>query len=434
LTDSVGSSNAILQDPDAQPGTGGGADLTTNSGQVTLGGGVKAESSYVVLGNNLIGGSDHAVAVEVWGTQLGVQTWSRIFEFGSSTADYLTAVWTRGDDLNTGRSQLTLNSQAATIEYNQEVPVNPLGEEQHLIVSVERFAGGGPLRDSVLSSHKAAATGDADFGPGQSVTTPHDVIDLVDSVDQLGRSQFGDDTANASYNEVRIYKGAPPVVVREILHDQGPDAAEVVDNDDDDLPDAWETANGLSATDDGSNDATNEGALGDLDSDGFNNILEMVADSDPSDAASTPTDIDADGLEDAWEQENFGNLDQAAGDDPDDDCDANLVEFNADTDPNSRFSFTDTDDDDLPDSWEVKNFGDITTTDGTFDNDEGVGGLNGNMGYKLTDHIGYTFLLVFIPLGRKFRLPTLGVGRRPEPGIGSALQPPQLHVRVAHRQ
>ena len=50
---------------------------------------------------------------------------------------------------------------------------------------------------------------------------------------------------------------------------------------------------------------------------------------DPSD----PNDTDGDGLPDSWEMAHFGNLDQTATGDPDGDGFNNLAEFNAGTDP-----------------------------------------------------------------------------------------------------
>ncbi|WP_411845889.1 LamG-like jellyroll fold domain-containing protein [Roseibacillus persicicus] len=374
LTDLVGSSDATILDPDGNPTTGGAGDLTSNVGEVTLAGGNKEESSYVLLGNNLIGGRDTAISVELWATQTEVRGWSRIFDFGSGTQDYLLSSWVRNSDLNTARTEFKVAGASALIDLNDAGGVYPLGSEHHMLVTLDRLAGGGELRDSVLNTYSALSSGDADLGlPKGSSVSPLDLVDLNDAVNMLGRSQFGDATASARYNEVRIYKGSPCEVVREVLHDQGPDSPTPVDADGDCMPDAWEVAIGLSPTDDGSTNAAQEGALGDYDSDGSNNITEMVLNSDPTDSASTPADIDADGLDDVWELENFGNLEQDGAGDPDEDCDTNLVEFNASTDPNNRFDFSDIDFDGLPDSWEVKYYGDTLTSDGSLDNDEGIG-------------------------------------------------------------
>jgi hypothetical protein len=98
-------------------------------------------------------------------------------------------------------------------------------------------------------------------------------------------------------------------------------------------------------------------------------------------------DTDADGLDDAWETEHFGHLNETAMGDPDaDGCD-NLCEFTNGTDPNladtdgdgvsdgneiangtDPLDAADEDGDGLPDDWETHHFGN-TDGDGTGDPD-----------------------------------------------------------------
>ena len=79
--------------------------------------------------------------------------------------------------------------------------------------------------------------------------------------------------------------------------------------------------------------------------------------------ASTDPDSDSDGLSDIWENNNFGDLNQDATDDPDDDGHDNLDEYTNGTDPmdssDPLVEIIDSDDDGLPDSWEITNFGDL---------------------------------------------------------------------------
>ena len=58
----------------------------------------------------------------------------------------------------------------------------------------------------------------------------------------------------------------------------------------------------------------------------------------PASAQMEPNDTDNDGLPDTWEMNQFGNLDQGAYDDPDGDLFDNLDEYNAGTDPNDSES------------------------------------------------------------------------------------------------
>lgn len=149
------------------------------------------------------------------------------------------------------------------------------------------------------------------------------------------------------------------VTVDNIYHAPGVELTSPIvlpDADSDGLPDAWETANGLDP-----NDGTGvDGAAGDPDSDGDTNLDEYNAGSDPQDGSSTVDDIDADGLDDAWESGWFGNLAQGPADDPDGDGVDNAAEEAAGSDPTDGFSVPgDSDGDSLADSWELTHFGNL---------------------------------------------------------------------------
>ena len=128
----------------------------------------------------------------------------------------------------------------------------------------------------------------------------------------------------------------------------------LLDSDADGLADDWELNyfSGLA-----------QGATNDFDLDTFNNLAEFTAGSNPTNVLSTPLNIDADGLPDAWEIANFGSLAQTGSDDPDTDGYTNLQEYNAGTNPNNAAATpADTDADGLPDAWEIANFGNLTQT------------------------------------------------------------------------
>jgi hypothetical protein len=85
-------------------------------------------------------------------------------------------------------------------------------------------------------------------------------------------------------------------------------------------------------------------------------------------------DTDNDGLPDTWEMQYWGNLAQTATGDPDNDGFTNLQEYENVTNPTvSDLVPTpdlDTDDDGLPDTWEIQYFGDLDeTANGDVDND-----------------------------------------------------------------
>jgi len=80
---------------------------------------------------------------------------------------------------------------------------------------------------------------------------------------------------------------------------------------------------------------------------------------------------DDDGLPNAWEMKHFGHLGLGPDDDPDGDGYTNLVEYGLGTDPTlNNNGEVDTDGDGLPDQWELKYFGSLSqTSSGDYDGD-----------------------------------------------------------------
>jgi hypothetical protein len=137
----------------------------------------------------------------------------------------------------------------------------------------------------------------------------------------------------------------------------------VTDEDGDGLPDSWEQ-NYFGNLDQGPSE--------DYDGDGYSNLEEYQAGSDPTKSQTIPTDIDGDGLPDIWEQNHFGNLNQGAGDDYDGDDFSNLEEYQAGSNPvDPKITPEDMDGDGLPDSWEQDYFGNLDQgPDDDYDGDD----------------------------------------------------------------
>lgn len=184
-----------------------------------------------------------------------------------------------------------------------------------------------------------------------------DVIEYVDTTVLRGQTYF---YVVFAYNGAGVGPRTDAVQVQTL-----PDA------DLDNLPDVWENTYGLDP-----NDATGaNGAQGDPDKEGLDNLAEYHAGTNPKNA-----DTDADTMDDAWEvSHQFNPTDPTdASDNPDDDGLTNIAEFNAGTDPHDP----DTDTDGMPDGWEVGN-GLNPLAAGDADDDSDGDGLTNQREYQL---------------------------------------------------
>lgn len=134
------------------------------------------------------------------------------------------------------------------------------------------------------------------------------------------------------------------------------------DTDNDGLPDVWELFY--------FGNLTNTPA-GDPDGDGQSNAYEFLHGTDPT-VFNVSGDTDGDGLPDSWEMAHFGTLAYGANDDPDRDGFSNLQEYLAGSDPMNANSVPgDVNGNNLPDAWELANFGGLVTS--AYDDADGDG-------------------------------------------------------------
>ncbi|MFC1582647.1 hypothetical protein ACFL4W_03830 [Planctomycetota bacterium] len=162
------------------------------------------------------------------------------------------------------------------------------------------------------------------------------------------------------------------------------------DADNDGMPDAWETTYFADATagvpgDDGDSDGLNnlaEYQTGTVPTDDDTDGDLFL---DGADATPMMKDTEPDGLDDDWEMVSFSDLDETAGGDPDGDGWTNIDEFQADTDPMNSNSYPepppavgggDGDQDGMLDDWEAAYFGDkADCAPGSDDDGDGVDNL-----------------------------------------------------------
>ncbi|MFL2450488.1 MAG: LamG-like jellyroll fold domain-containing protein [Verrucomicrobiales bacterium] len=207
LIDSIGGSNGVLED-------GGQNQGDVNDGKITLPGGVRADTDFVRLPASLIS-SLESTTIETWTTQYSVQNWSRVFSVGSGTNNVMHMSFSRGTDINL--NELRWNAQSnITLQDFGGRPTNTLDEQIHWVVTVD----GGPEQagQSKISVYK---NGDL----VKEGSTPNKLSELNDTDFFLGRSQWNDNTANASWEDFRIYDGAMDSIGVKVSNKNGPDIA-----------------------------------------------------------------------------------------------------------------------------------------------------------------------------------------------------------------
>lgn len=203
LVDSVGGENGTIVD-------NGDNDGSVSGGQVTLEGGDKGASDYVELPGFLV--SQHEdVTIETWATNHSVQNWSRVFSIGSGQNDVFHMSWSRGTNINQNEFRWNSSGVNLTLQDFGGVPTNAIDEEIHWVVT---FDGGDGATDvTIYKDGEEVASGSAN----------NDLTSLGDSSTWLGRSQWGDAGANASWNEFRIYDEALGAAEVELSFARGPD-------------------------------------------------------------------------------------------------------------------------------------------------------------------------------------------------------------------
>ena len=182
---------------------------------VTISGSGSSHVNYVALGNgsnNILPTTNSPYTIELWATENGLQSWSRIFDFGTTAGgpSNLLWSWTQGTNNPSVISPDSVNFNAATFtpgtEYHIALVVTPSGSGCDL--NWYQFAGNGTLIAS---------------GSDPNNPVPWNISQLTQTNMWLGRSEYGDQDADATYNEVRIWNAALTQVQLTALTTLGPD-------------------------------------------------------------------------------------------------------------------------------------------------------------------------------------------------------------------
>ena len=175
----------------------GNLDGHAAGGRVSLTGGARSAADYVALPAGLLRNRSKAT-VEVWATLHGLRAWSRVFDVGADPANNLFISWSMGTAAGTDRTEFTING----VPHRRDNTLAPFTIDylHHIVLTIEEGAGtGGATRLGIY----------LDGTPRGSFDTSHKLSDLADNNFWLGRSHYaGDETAYASYEEVRIHDRA----------------------------------------------------------------------------------------------------------------------------------------------------------------------------------------------------------------------------------
>ena len=192
LADSVGGSTAVKM---------GGGEITFADGAVTLPGGGNG-TCYLSMGTDVVPASGE-VTIEIWGTQNEVRDWSRIFCIGTAANDFLTMAWSNGGNVNNDFVQLK-NSGTDYIWSTGTMAPYAVGTKYHISMRIVPQEDG---KSNISWAKRDSATGEL-LKSGSKVTSG-----AWTTARYVGRSLwighgFENSDASATYDEVRIWRGA----------------------------------------------------------------------------------------------------------------------------------------------------------------------------------------------------------------------------------
>ena len=174
--------------------------VSVDANRATLSGGARG-TSYLDLGaNRLPNVSSSQATIQLWARQNAVQNWSRIFDFGNGTGNYMMMSWSMGTDPNMDRMEV--RPSGAVVD-NSMAPYS-VGTEY--VISMVVTPGAGSGGSTLLQWYKMDTAGTVLKSGSASVAW--NLSNLSQTNLWLGHSQWPDNDAAASYNELRIWNTA----------------------------------------------------------------------------------------------------------------------------------------------------------------------------------------------------------------------------------
>lgn len=185
LTDSVGGQTASKV-----------GSVTSTGTQYRLAGGSRG-TSYISLGSDVLVSSANSATIEIWATRNAVQKWARIFDFGNDTKHYIMWAW-NNDTSSSDAFSYNDNSNYSTCSTGTD------NTEYCFVVRIINVSGGNA---NVNFRRYNASTGVL-VGENSMTMNSYNLSNMAQGNCWLGHSQWSDNDASASYNEVRIWDRA----------------------------------------------------------------------------------------------------------------------------------------------------------------------------------------------------------------------------------
>ena len=188
-SDSVGGADAVKC----------GSYVSLYGNRVHMGyGGCSWGTGYVDLGTNML--DTTAATIEIWARHDGVESWSRIFDYGRGTSHFFCLSWSRDENIN--QDQVGARSSGGSWEKNDSMAPYEIGTDYYIAVTLEKQG------DATLArwQRRDAATGE--LQKSGTLTMGSGVHTFDDPVLYLGHSQHSSNKdALAAYDEVRVWRG-----------------------------------------------------------------------------------------------------------------------------------------------------------------------------------------------------------------------------------